>query len=66
MQQPRVETGGDPYLTWTAEVDVERVDRPVLAAPAPVVAEAGDNVASELLLGGLVEVALERRGAVFP
>ena len=63
-EQPRVEAGRDPYVTWTAEVDAERVDRPVLAAPAPVVAEAGDNVASEFLLGSLVELAPERRGAV--
>lgn len=66
VEQPRVEAGCDPYVARSTEVDAERMDRPVLAAPASVVAEAGDNVASEFLLGGLVELTPERHGSVLP
>jgi hypothetical protein len=56
-EQLRVEAGRDPDVAGTAEVDAEGVDGPVLAAPAPVVAEVGDNIAPEGLLADLVELA---------
>ena len=59
--QPRVETGRDPYVTWTAEVDTERVDCPMLAAP--VVAEASWVASSNSPLSGGVDVAY--RGQAF-
>src|SRR5215217_8780192 len=65
-ESSRVDAGGDPYVTGTTEVDAERVDSPVLPAPAPVVAEPRYDVAPERLLGGLAEVTPEWRGAVFP
>jgi hypothetical protein len=55
-----VESGGDAYITRSAEADAKGVNDAVQASALPVVAEIGDHPLRELLLLLFVETPVKR------